>query len=72
MGKLEVNHDEVNKRKFSHGVGSLAAEQLDQGLQELDTGLKPGIWRVREEPERLATSQQLLKPLAATTLDGYV
>ena len=49
LHKLEVRHGEVNKRRFSHGVGSLeAAEHMDQVLQELGTGLLAGIWRVRE------------------------
>ena len=48
LQKLEVKHAEINKRSFSHGIGSLeAAEQLDQGLQELGTGLRAGIWRAR-------------------------
>jgi hypothetical protein len=52
LQNLEVWHEEIHRRKFSHWFGSMeAAEQLDQGLQELGTGLKLGIWRVREEPE---------------------
>jgi hypothetical protein len=67
LQKLEVRHDEVNKRSFSHGMGSLeAAEYMDQGLQELGTGLRAGIWRVRAEPDGLATSHQLqMSPVAA-------
>jgi hypothetical protein len=49
LQKLEVRHDEVNKRRFSHGIGSLeSAEHMDQGLQALGTGLRAGVWRVRE------------------------
>ena len=60
LQSLEVKHAEINKRKFSHGIGSLeAAEQLEHDLQELGTGLRPGIWRIREEP--VTSSHQLLK-----------
>ena len=55
LQKLEVRHAEINKRSFSHGMGSPeAAEQLDKGLEELGTGLRAGIWRVREELDRAA------------------
>lgn len=47
LGKLEVKHDEVNKRNYSHGVGSIEdGERLDQLFE--GCGLRPGIWRVRE------------------------
>jgi hypothetical protein len=47
--KLEVRHDEVNKRKYSHGVGSAeAAEHMDKVLEDLGSGLRAGRWRVRQ------------------------
>ena len=47
LGKLEVKHEEINKKNFSHGVGCVEdGEKLDMMFQ--DFGLEQGTWRVRE------------------------
>jgi hypothetical protein len=46
LGKLKVRHHEINKRKYSHSLGtSEAGERLDRLFGQV--GFHPGIWRVR-------------------------
>jgi hypothetical protein len=46
LPRMEVKHEEISKRSFSHGIGSReAAERMDKVLGELGAGLKPGAWR---------------------------